>query len=66
MNLRRNLTLGRVSGFFTMFLVVMPILIPFWKTLGLSIQEILEIQAIFGLVMALFEIPTGYIADLWK
>jgi predicted MFS family arabinose efflux permease len=66
MNLRRNLTLGCVSGFFTMFLVIVPILVPFWKTLGLSIQETLEIQAIFGLAVALFEIPTGYIADLWS
>jgi MFS family permease len=66
MTLRRNLTLGCISGFFTMFLVVVPILVPFWKSLGLSMREILEIQAIFGLAVAVFEIPTGYIADLWS
>jgi MFS family permease len=48
-----------------MFLVIVPILVPFWKTLGLSMREVLEIQAIFGLSVAIFEIPTGYIADLW-
>jgi MFS family permease len=66
MNLRRNLTLGCVNGFFTMFLVIVPVLVPFWKSLGLSMREILEIQAIFGLAVAIFEIPTGYIADLWS
>ena len=64
--LHRNLKLGCASGFFTMFLVIVPILVPFWKTLGLSMREILEIQAIFGLAVAIFEIPTGYIADLWS
>lgn len=49
-----------------MFLVVVPILVPFWKSLGLSMQEILEIQALFGLSVALFELPTGYVADLWS
>ena len=63
---RRNLMLGRLSSFFTMFLVVVPILVPFWKSLGLSMQEILEIQALFGLSVALFELPTGYVADLWS
>ncbi|MEY4667735.1 MAG: hypothetical protein RL518_434 [Pseudomonadota bacterium] len=66
MNLRRNLTLGCISGFFTMFLVIVPILVPFWSSLGLSMREILEIQAIFGLSVAVFEIPTGYVADLWS
>ncbi len=49
-----------------MFLVLVPILVPFWKSLGLSMTEILEIQAIFGVSVALFEIPTGYIADMWS
>ena len=66
MNLRRNLTLGCVNGFFAMFLIIVPVLVPFWKSLGLTMREILEIQAIFGLAVALFEVPTGYLADLWS
>ena len=49
-----------------MFLVIVPILVPFWLSLGLTMTEILEIQAIFGISVALFEIPTGYIADIWS
>jgi MFS family permease len=48
-----------------MFLVVVPVLVPFWLSLGLSMREILEIQAIFGIAVALFEVPTGYVADMW-
>jgi MFS family permease len=29
-------------------------------------QEIFELQALFGLSVALFEVPTGYVADLWS
>jgi MFS family permease len=66
MSLSRNLILGALSSFFSMFLVIVPILVPFWLSLGLTMTEILEIQAIFGISVALFEIPTGYIADIWS
>lgn len=66
MTYRRNLTIGCLHNFFTMFLVIVPILVPFWRSLGLSMQQILEIQAFFGLSVAIFEVPTGYIADLWS
>ncbi len=36
----------------------------FWKqNIGMSMTEILSVQALFGLVMALFEFPSGYLAD---
>jgi len=48
-----------------MFLVVVPILVPYWSSLGLSMSEILWIQAIFGVSVAIFEFPTGYVADIF-
>jgi MFS family permease len=66
MNLARNIPLAAARSFFTMFLVVMPIIVPYWSSLGLSMQEIFELQALFGLSVALFEVPTGYVADLWS
>ena len=66
MRYHRNLIIGCSSGFFTMFLVMVPVLVPFWLSLGLSMREILEIQALFGLSVAFFEVPTGYVADLWS
>lgn len=65
MSLHRNLILGSAHSFFSMFLVLVPVLVPFWLSLGLSMREILEVQAIFGIAVALFEVPTGYVADMW-
>lgn len=41
-------------------------LVPYWSSLGLTLSEILLIQSAFGISVAFFEIPTGYIADLWS
>lgn len=47
-----------------MGLLPMAILAPFYKReIGMSLQEIFTLQAIFGLCVALFEFPSGYIAD---
>ena len=32
---------------------------------GLSMSEVLQTQAIFALTIALCEVPSGYIADIW-
>ncbi len=42
----------------------MAVITLFWKfSLGLSMQQIFLLQGCFGLVMACFEFPSGYIAD---
>ncbi len=66
MSLARNLPLACAYNFFQMCLIVVPVLVPYYQSLGLTISEALQIQAAFGLSLALFEVPTGYIADLWS
>ena len=65
MDLSKNISLISARSFFAMFLITIPILVPYWRSLGLSMHEIFEIQAIFGLAVAVLEVPTGYIADLF-
>ena len=65
MALRRNLTIASLRTFFAMFMLVVPVLVPYWRSLGLSMHDVLELQAIFGLAVAIFEVPTGYLADLF-
>ncbi len=55
----RNIRASYVYGFFSMFLVIIPVIVPWFTSLGLSMKQIFEVQAIFGLSVALFEIPTG-------
>jgi MFS family permease len=50
-------------SFFKMFLVIMPVFVPFLQGLGLSMAQVMQSQAIFALTVALAEIPTGYFAD---
>ena len=59
-NLGRTLWLG----FFQVFLVIMPIAVPFFQSKGLSMQEVFSLQALFGLVVLITEVPSGYLADL--
>lgn len=52
-------------AFFQAFLVIVPIAVPFFQSKGLSMQEVFTLQAIFGAVIVMTEIPSGYLADLW-
>ena len=47
------------------FMVAMPIIVLFFQEHGLSLTEVMIIQAIYSLSVAMFEIPSGYIADLF-
>ena len=52
-------------GFFHSFMVLIPIFVPLLQGYGLSMSEVLQTQALFALTIALCEVPSGYIADMW-
>ena len=45
-------------------LFIMPVLIPFFQENGLDMQDILILQAAFSMSIIVFEVPSGYIADV--
>jgi len=47
------------------FMVAMPIIVLFFQDHGLSLTQVMLLQAIYSLSVALFEIPSGYIADIF-
>mgnify|MGYP000670389757 FL=1 len=47
------------------FMLSMPIIILFFKENGLSLTEIMTLQGAYSLTVALFEVPSGYLADLF-
>jgi MFS family permease len=63
--LRRNVGRTLTLSFFQVFLVFMPIAVPFFQSRGLSMQEIFSLQALFALVVLVAEVPSGYLADLF-
>jgi MFS family permease len=52
-------------AFFQFFLVLMPVLVPFWESKGLTLKEIFLLQGVFGGALVIFDTPAGYAADLF-
>ena len=47
------------------FMLTMPIIMLFYKDMGLSNEEAFQLKAIYSISIVVFEIPSGYIADIW-
>ncbi|MEM7103838.1 MAG: MFS transporter [Bacteroidota bacterium] len=50
--------------FFKWFLLYMPVIVLFYMDNGLSIVQVMTIQAVYSICMALFELPSGYFSDV--
>ena len=62
--LRRNLPATLSLSFFQVFTFLMPVIVIFFETRGLSLSEVLLLQAWFGVLLLVCEVPSGYIADM--
>ena len=52
-------------SFFAGGLVIFPVVVPFFQSKGLSMQDIFVLESIFAAGVVVLEVPSGYIADLW-
>ena len=64
-SLQNNIRTIYLLGFFHSFMVVIPVFVPLLQGYGLSMSQVLQTQALFALTIALFEVPSGYLADIW-
>ncbi|KAA1188448.1 MFS transporter [Pseudohalioglobus sediminis] len=64
-SLQHNIKTIYLLGFFTGFMVIVPVFVPLLQGHGLSMSQVLQTQALFALTIALCEVPSGYLADLW-
>ncbi len=46
------------------FMLYMPIVVPFFESNGLSMKDIMLLQAIYSVAIVILEIPSGYLADV--
>ncbi|MCU4165178.1 MFS transporter [Marinilabiliaceae bacterium A049] len=46
------------------FMLTMPILLLFYQDLGFSVEESFQLKAIYSIAIVIFEIPSGYAADV--
>lgn len=54
-----------IMGFFHSFVLIVPVFVPLVQEHGLSMSQVLQTQAFYALTIACFEVPSGYIADIW-
>jgi MFS family permease len=52
-------------SFFQSLMVLTAIYVPLLQGHGLSMSQVLQTQAVFALVIAACEVPSGYLADTW-
>jgi len=50
-------------SFFREWMFIIPVIVLFWQQNGLSLTEIMILQALFAIAIVLFEVPTGVVAD---
>jgi len=62
--LEKNIQRILALSFFQVFLVLMPIIVLFFESRGLTLPEIFLLQAWFATVVLIMEAPSGYLADL--
>ena len=46
-------------------MLYMPIIVLFYQENGLSLRDVLTLQAIYSIAIIVLEIPSGYLADVW-
>ncbi|MGL1893252.1 MAG: MFS transporter [Spirochaetaceae bacterium] len=63
MKIARNIPLLFAMQIFRWFLMIMPTIVLFFQENGLSLFQVMVVQASFSLSMFLFEIPSGYFSD---
>ncbi|MBT4477844.1 MAG: MFS transporter, partial [Flavobacteriales bacterium] len=63
MQLKHNILKLYLLKGFLWFMVSMPIIVLFFQENGLTLMEVMILQSVYSLTVAITEIPSGYIAD---
>lgn len=58
-NLKKLLLLRAIH----MGILIMPVIVVLWRSVGLSLADIFILQVVFSVTMFVLEVPSGYLAD---
>lgn len=64
LQLKRNIRVLYAFSFCWLALVIIPVMVPFFATKGLSLSDVFILQSIFAFSVLVFEVPSGYLADV--
>ena len=63
---RRNIMSLNIYTVFLNLVFILPIIIPFYRDeLGLTFHDFLIGESVFALVVIVWDVPAGYLADRW-
>ena len=65
MHLKSNINKMYLLKAVKWFMIIMPIIVLFFEEHGLSLTQIMILQATYSFTVALFEIPSGFFADIY-
>lgn len=51
--------------FFQSYMVIVAVFVPLLQRHGLNMVQVMQTQALFAAIVAVCEVPSGYLADLW-
>jgi MFS family permease len=63
--MKRNISLLYGFSFFDQFMIHIALWVPYLATKGIGMQQFMELQAVFALVILCGEVPSGLLSDLW-
>lgn len=63
-NLEKNIQKVYTLKFFAMFLVLMPVVVPFFQLNDIGMKGVYLLQSVFGITTFICEVPSGYISDM--
>jgi MFS family permease len=66
MSVNRSIQLICAHGVLTHMLFLLPVVMPYYASIGLTFRDFLIGEAVFSAVVLLCEVPSGWISDTWK
>lgn len=64
LQLRRNINVLYAFSFCWLAMVIIPVIVPFLASKGLSLADVFILQSIFAFAVVVCEVPSGYLADM--
>ncbi len=63
--MKRNIRLIYTHSIFIQMLFLLPVVIPYYHSIGLTFQDFLLGEAAFAAVVLLADVPAGWVSDVW-
>jgi MFS family permease len=64
--MNRNVRLIYAHSIFTQMLFLLPVVVPYYHSIGLTFRDFLIGEAFFSVIVLVSEVPSGWVSDVWR